>query len=248
MRLRRRDLHLLTGAYALDAVEGPERDRFEHHLEGCRSCANEVRGLAATATQLGLAVAEPAPAELRSRVLAAATVTRQVPPDSAGVAPRRSIAGAPWVSRLAMAVAAVCLVIAVTFGVLAISAQQRLAADQAQDRAIAAVLAAPDAQVVVQRTTRGGTATAVVSRDEGKVVVTTRGLPALPASKVYQLWFIGPPAVRSAGLLPTASGGRTAPVLASGLHSGDVIGMTVEPAGGTSHPTTTPILLMSLPA
>jgi anti-sigma-K factor RskA len=248
VRLRRQDLHLLTGVYALDAVDGPERDRFERHLAGCRSCANEVRGLAATAAQLGLAVAEPAPADLRSRVLAAATVTRQVPPDSAEVPPRGSTGGAPWVSRLAVAVAALCLVIAVAFGAIALSAQQRLAADQAQDRAIAAVLAAPDAQVVIQRTTRGGTATAVVSRDEGKVVVTTRGLPALPVSKVYQLWFIGPPGVRSAGLVPAPSGGRTAPVLASGLRSGDVIGMTVEPAGGTSHPTTTPILLMSLPA
>ncbi len=248
MRIGRQDLHLLTGAYALDALEGPERDRFEHHLDRCRSCANEVRGLAATATGLGLAAAEPPPAELRSRVLAAATVTRQLPPETAGVASRRPLAGAPWVSRLAMGVAAACLVIAVAFGVIAISAQQRLAAVQAQDRAIAAVLAAPDAQVVTQSTTQGGTATVVVSQAQGKVVVTTHGLARLPASKVYQLWFLGPPRVRSAGLLPAPSGGRTAPVLASGLRAGDEIGMTVEPAGGTSHPTTTPILVMQLPS
>lgn len=248
MRFRRHDLHLLTGAYALDAIEEPERERFENHLGRCRTCANEVRGLAATATALGVAVAEPAPADLRSRVLAAATVTRQLPPDTAAARlPRRPLA-APWVARLAMGVAAICLALAVVFGVIGFSAQQRLAAVQAQNRAVAGVLAAPDAQVVVQPTTHGGTATVVVSRSQGKVVVTTRDLPALPASKVYQLWFIGPPQVRSAGLLPPASGGRTAPVLASGLRAGDQLGMTVEPAGGTSRPTTTPILLMSLPA
>jgi hypothetical protein len=54
--------------------------------------------------------------------------------------------------------------------------------------------------------------------------------------------------VRSAGLLPLPSAGQTAPVLASGLVAGDKVGMTVEPAGGTSLPTTTPILLLTLPA
>jgi anti-sigma-K factor RskA len=40
--------------------------------------------------------------------------------------------------------------------------------------------------------------------------------------------------------------GLTTPALASGLVSGDELGMTVEPAGGTNQPTTTPILLLSL--
>jgi hypothetical protein len=36
-------------------------------------------------------------------------------------------------------------------------------------------------------------------------------------------------------------------VLAAGLTSADKVGVTVEPAGGTSSPTTTPILVMTLP-
>jgi hypothetical protein len=54
--------------------------------------------------------------------------------------------------------------------------------------------------------------------------------------------------VRPAGLLSAPAAGRTAPLLADRLVAGDQIGVTVEPAGGTSRPTTTPILLMSLPA
>ena len=53
--------------------------------------------------------------------------------------------------------------------------------------------------------------------------------------------------VRSAGLLSEASDGKTTPVLASGLQADDKVGVTVEPAGGTSSPTTTPILAMTLP-
>jgi hypothetical protein len=247
VRLLRTDLHTLTGAYAVDAVEGPERDAFEHHLRRCRPCDNEVRSLAETATRLAVAVAERPPAGLRSRVLAATAVTRQLPPAPAAQPGRpRRVAG-PWVPWLATGVAVACLALAVVFGVAGIAAQHRLAVVQAQGRAIAAVLAAPDARIASQSTSRGGTATVVVSRAEDTMVVSTSGLPPLPSSKVYQLWLIGPPRVRSAGLLPLAVAGRTAPVLASGLRAGDQIGMTVEPAGGTSRPTTKPILLMSLP-
>ncbi len=248
MKLLRTDLHLLTGAYAVDAVEDPERNAFEHHLRRCRSCDNEVRGLAATATRLAMAVAEPPPAAMRARVLAATAVTRQLAPVSAAEPRRPRRVAAPWVPWLATGMAVACLAIAVVFGVVGVSAQHRLDAVQAQGRAVAAVLAAPDARVASRPTSRGGTATVVVSRTEDAVVVTTSGLPALPSSKVYQLWLIGPPRVRSAGLLAPASARRTVPVLASGLQPGDQIGITVEPAGGTSHPTTKPILLMSLPS
>lgn len=252
MRLWGRDLHTLSGAYALDALEGGERERFERHLAHCRRCADEVRGLTATATGLALAAAEAPPADLRTRVLAAATVTRQLPPVSsptrASAPESRGRPAAPWGTRLVAGFAALCLVVAVTSGVFGISAEQRLQATQAQNRAISAVLSAPDARIASQPVTHGGTATVVVSRSERKVVVTTRGLPALPSSRVYQLWFIGPSRVASAGLLPGPSEGRTAPVLASGLQPQDRLGMTVEPAGGTSRPTTTPILVMSLPA
>ena len=51
---------------------------------------------------------------------------------------------------------------------------------------------------------------------------------------------IGPHGARSAGLL--SGTGRACPVLASGVEPGDRIGITVEPAGGTSSPTTTPVI------
>ncbi len=87
----------------------------------------------------------------------------------------------------------------------------------------------------------------MVSRTEGTIVFTSSGLPALPPAKVYELWLLGPGSARPAGLLPEPSAGKTAPVLASGLEAGDKVGMTVEPSGGTSSPTTTPILVMPLP-
>jgi hypothetical protein len=244
-RLLRHDLHILTGAYALDAVEGAERDRFEHHLRRCKSCGHEVHGLAETATGLGMAVSMTPPPQLKEQVLTAAAMTRQLPPVTEHHRPR-PVPRPAWTPRLAVAVAAVSLAVAVALGVLGLSTRHELDTVRSQNQAIAAVLAAPDARIMSQATTKGGTATVVVSRAEQKIVFTAAGLPSLPSGKVYELWLMGPPRIREAGLLSAPSPGKTAPLLASGLVAGDKVGVTVEPAGGTSQPTTAPILLMSL--
>jgi anti-sigma-K factor RskA len=109
------------------------------------------------------------------------------------------------------------------------------------------VLTAPGARILTAHTTVGGTGTVVVATSQKKLIFTSAGLPQLSTAKVYQLWLMGPPRTRSAGLLPAVAEGRTAPLLASGLRAGDRVGVTVEPAGGTSQPTTTPILVMSVP-
>ncbi len=244
MKLLRHDLHTLTGAYALDALENAERDRFEHHLQRCPPCSHEVRGLHGTATRLALAVAEPPPPDLRERVLTAAARTRQHPPvmDQRPVPQPRSA----WLPRLAGVAAAVAVAVAVALGITQSATQGKLDHVQAQERAIEAVLNAPDARIVTHRTSVGGTATAVFSDASHKMIFTTAGLPPLPDNKVYELWLMAPGRARRAGLLPAPSGGRTAPVLATGVAAGDQAGVTVEPAGGTSQPTTTPILAIPL--
>ncbi|NEC37215.1 RskA family anti-sigma factor, partial [Streptomyces rubrogriseus] len=63
--------HSLAAPYALDALEGAERVRFERHLKGCARCAAEVRALSEDAVRLARSTAAPAPPALRERVLAA---------------------------------------------------------------------------------------------------------------------------------------------------------------------------------
>jgi anti-sigma-K factor RskA len=191
---RRRDLHALAGAYALDALEPAERDRFERHLRGCRTCPDEVRGFAATAAALATAAAAQPPRSLRDRVFAA-------------------------VDELSVA--------------------------KAQDTSIAAVLAAPDARIASAGTSAGGTATVVASLRERAIVFTSAGLRALPPTHVYELWFIGSGGARPAGLVPDATGGSTLAILAAGFAADDRVGVTVEPAGGTDSPTTTPIVVLA---
>ena len=63
MRFLRHDMHSLSGAYALDALEGgAERDRFVRHMSRCQSCASEVRGFREVATALAFAATAEAAA------------------------------------------------------------------------------------------------------------------------------------------------------------------------------------------
>ncbi|MFI0371136.1 anti-sigma factor domain-containing protein [Actinomadura sp. 1N219] len=137
--------------------------------------------------------------------------------------------------------AAACLVTAVSVaGVV----RERQRVEQAEDasRDVASVLSAPDARSATGRARGGGTVTIVASASRGRVVVASSGLRALPSSRAYQLWLIDADGARSAGLLP---GDRTRPVVAGAWRPSDKVGVTVEPAGGSTRPTTDPLVLLS---
>ena len=249
MRFLRRDLHSLSGPYALDALEaGSERDRFTRHLSRCQSCAAEVRGFREVATAMAFAAATPPPPGLRDRVLTAAARTRQLPPEvPAHGRPRRTRSRAPWVPWLSGVVAAASIVVAVLFGLAQAHTQDELNQVRAENKAISLLLSSPQVTLLSKSTTAGGVATVVLSAARRQLAVVTSGLPALPPGQVYQLWLIGTTKTTSAGLLPPAQAGQTPPVLASGVVKGDTLGLTVEPAGGSAQPTTTPILALPLP-
>jgi anti-sigma-K factor RskA len=250
MSVQSHDLHLLTGAYAVDALTGDELGQFEKHLQRCASCTEEVRGLRETAARLGLTTAVEPPPGMRRQVLTAASRTRQLPPSGGRLlsrdTPRRATRLRRSLPRSAAAVAMAAAI--VVLAVLQVNTRNQLQQTQQGSRAVAAVLAAPDARIEASPTTVGGSVTAVISPRDREAVVTTADLPAPTDAKVYQLWVINASGARSVGLLPGSSTGVTAPVLAAGVQSGDRLGITVEPAGGTSQPTTTPVVLLAAKA
>jgi anti-sigma factor RsiW len=241
----RDDLHVLTGSYILDAVSDTEREEFERHLQHCPTCAAEVRGLRETAARLALACAMTAPARMERRVLAAAYQTRQLPPLSADrprralphrrALPRQALPRLALPRRLAVLAAAASVAAAVALGITQLSAQHQL--DQARATAIARVVTAPDAHVETARTSAGGSVTVVTSAALREAVVSASGMASLPSSRVYQVWVLSPSGARSAGLMHGSS-------LLAAVRPGDRIGITVEPAGGTARPTTTPVAIL----
>jgi len=240
VKVIRDDLHVLTGSYVLDAISEAEREEFERHLQNCPTCDAEVRGLRETAARLALSCAVTPPARMEQQVLAATYRTRQLPPLPAGRPRRERRVHAVRVLRLprrvAVLAAAASVAAAVALGITQLSAQHQL--DHARDTAIARVVTAPDARVEAVRTSAGGNVTVVTSAALREAVVSTSGMASLPSSRVYQVWVMSPSGARSAGLMHGSS------LLASSVRPGDRIGITVEPAGGTSKPTTTPIAVL----
>ena len=74
------DIHALSGAYAVDALDDAERARFERHLAGCSACQAEVDSLAAAASELSVLTEVPPPPSLRAKVLADIATVRPLPP------------------------------------------------------------------------------------------------------------------------------------------------------------------------
>jgi anti-sigma factor RsiW len=233
----RDDLHVLTGSYVLDAISDIEREEFERHLQHCPVCEAEVRGMRETAARLALACAVTPPTRMEQRVLVATYQTRQLPPLPAD-RPRRAVPRlVPRVPRrLAMLAVAASVAAAVALGITQLTAQHQL--DQARATAIARVVTASDAHVTTARTRAGGSVTVVTSTALREAVVSASGMASLPSSRVYQVWVMSPSGARSAGVMHGSS------LLASAVRPGDRIGITVEPAGGTARPTTTPVAVL----
>jgi anti-sigma-K factor RskA len=251
------DIHTLTGAYALDALEEFERRQFQAHLADCPDCAREVDELRATGAKLGLAVAEQPPESLRRKVMAQVVVTRQDPPGGRpGEAPIRASArveGTGWRVRLTATAAAVAAAAAVVLGVVAVrtgherdAAQAQLARIQAQYAPVAQLGAAPDARGSFGTGVQGGTAFVLASQELDKAVLLVSGLPTAPAGRTYQAWLIGNGRPRSVGLVGWGASTQ-APLEFGGLGGAAKVGLTIEPAGGSPQPTTTPVVLFDLP-
>ncbi|MGV9943884.1 anti-sigma factor [Streptomyces sp. NPDC003401] len=245
------DLHAMTGAYALHALDGEERAAFERHLASCDACGQEVAEFAATAGRLaGAATVRVRPA-VREQVLRRITTVRQVPPGAAAAERvRRGGWGGRALGRWALAA---CVAAAAASGGTAV--WQYGCAQGALDRAarverhaadVAGVLAAPDARSRSARMA-GGAGTLVVSAGRDRAVFAVSGTATPPRGKVYQLWFADGGRMRSAGLMDPGRSSQT--VLMEGAVDGaSGIGITVEPAGGSKQPTSAPIALLGVPS
>jgi anti-sigma-K factor RskA len=232
------DLHALTAAYAMEALDADERQRYERHLAHCDTCAAELPGFRETAGRLAAATATEPPMPLRDRVLSAAARTRQ-----RGPAPRRVRPRHAWLAVAAAAVAG-AIAAAIAFGLAAGRSNDRLAAARHERQEIAAVLAAPDSVVRKASVPTGGSATVVMSPGRHAAVFTATGLRPPPTGHRYQLWLMRPAADTSIAVLPEAAD-RPVMIMTGGAVAGERLGLSLEPAPGSARPT--PPMILTIP-
>ena len=238
------DIHLLSGAYAADALPADERAAFEEHLRDCPTCAQEASELTATTARLATAASAQAPGPLRDRVLAEIQTVRQLPP-SDHAAPARGPVSGPWFRQPIGIAASFLLVLSLALAGVAIGAHRD--AEQAQQLAarIAAVATDPDRVSLGQPISTGGDATVVAAG--GNAVFRAQGLAVLPEDRGYQLWVMDDDGARSVGVLGRGTSSHVERFV-EGVGAGDSIGLTVEPSAGSDRPTTDPVLLMAMSA
>jgi len=228
------DLHTLSGAYVLDALSPDEAEEFRLHLEQCQACRDEVRELQQAAATMGAREALTPPAELRARVLAAADRQPQLPPRVTTLerSRRRRIS-----TRIAMAAAAVVVVVA---GAVGIVVSQQSHEQPPVAAAVTQVFDAPDAKTATVKTANGGRVKVATSAQLSRMAVETAQLPTLTDRHVYQLWAIHNGTPTSVGVVEDLGSGAAMAMPASGT----TVAITVEPSGGSSQPTTKPIIEM----
>ena len=249
------DLHTLTGAYALDALDPDERDAFEAHLPDCGPCRVEVEGFLATTALLGSAVAAAPPSGMKGAVLDTVARTRQDAPggpDPVRPPSRRDTvvdlsrrpARRAWMDRLLLPAAAVMAIVVAGMSIVVGSLNRRLD-DVVPANEIAAVAAAEDLQTWEATLPDGGSARVVYSASRGEGWFLADGLAATDPGTVYELWLIDDEGPAPAGLFDTSDG------LAAHSFTGTVdgvsaIGVTVEPASGSPQPTSDPVVVVEV--
>jgi anti-sigma-K factor RskA len=237
------DIHKLTGAYAMDALDDLERARFEQHLATCEDCRAEVAELRETAALLAETVAVPPPASLRDSVLAGISQVRPLAPEVTAApsrhADRPAARGRGWVPFL------VAAALALIVGVGALVTQPWAPSDDVQRLTAAEqVLQAPDAQAVSVDLGEAGNATITRSKSQDRAVITTEDMVSAPSGKDYELWFIDGDEFVSAGLMPDDPDQTV--VLDGSAGAAAAVGITVEPDGGSKQPTSDPIAVFDL--
>lgn len=253
------ELDELLGAYALDAVDGDERDQVEVWLARSPDAQRDADELRETASLLTYAPDDEIPADLWSRIEDQLSAP---PPPLRLVAVSQRDADAtarpdrrprrPWVWGIA---AALAVVIAVSVGVVAglrnsdqdarldaISA--RMEHEQMREAAFDAAME-PNSHVAALAAANGTVKAKVVTTTDGRGYFMRDQLPALPAGRTYQLW-----ALMDSGTNPTMISvgvlGRN-PSVSAFTAAGEVMGyaVTEEAAPGVGS-TTQPMMLKGM--
>lgn len=269
--MNERDFADLAVGHALNALSEADERAYQEALAGNPHWDHHVSGAADAVAAISASVepVEPPPS-VRASLFARISELPQEPVDvagpetspsvgdedfaAAGVASieqeRELVAAAPstasgWGPRRWFTLAAsLAAVLVLGFGAVSVS---QLVSPPASVVALRSIEQAPDAQSASTTLPDGTVATAHWSPSTGQSVLVTDGMPALAADKTYELWFVRGDTPIAAGTFEPDEAGKATAVLKGEMHAGDVIAVTIEPAGGSPDgtPSTAPVVAVA---
>ncbi|MFD6880974.1 anti-sigma factor [Rhodococcus sp. NPDC060084] len=247
-----RDLLDMAPVIALDALAPDERDEVTARLddaapETVERFTTDLRDARETLAQMSAATATEPPAGLRGRVLAlvAAESATDRPAEHGGAensGPGIGNSSTDVISlderrrqsrrRNFLLAAAVAVVVALGGVVVANQWTQTTDSPLAER-----VLAAEDVRTTTGTLEGGGVVTVVFSEDAGAGVLVMNNVAPPADGTVYQMWLIGPDGPESAGTMTPADVAPSTTALLEDISGATALGFSVEPAGGSTAPT-----------
>jgi anti-sigma-K factor RskA len=180
--MERAEIHELSAAYALDALEGKDLEAFEEHLAHCAECRENVATFQRVASELAYDVEAPEPpAGLRGRILDQAAAER---PRVVSLPRRR------WAFPVAATAAVAAGVAAIALAFWAADLSQQVDDLEAQQhRANEALIALIDPSAS-HFALEGAEGVLVVDDESGAGKLVISGLASAPSEKTYEAWVI----------------------------------------------------------
>jgi Anti-sigma-K factor rskA/Putative zinc-finger len=241
-----------VGAYLLSALSETEERRFEHHLEECHICRDEVERLRVAADALPRSVTPVLPPESLKRSLMAevrADIDRPPVGKGAGQAgpvrsllrrARRGIAGAGrGIGGMRPAVAWVSASFVLLVGILAGYAGTHILSEGDDTRTLSA--AVDEARIP------SGSGSLLVRDDGGQgAILRVHGMPTLERGRAYQVWVRRDGEVIPQSLFSVGRNGAGAAAVEGDLRDADAVMVTREAAYGARAPSEEPVLTVEL--
>jgi len=222
-------------AYAIGALDAEDATALEAHLRTCEACREELAAYRAASDNLLMNLPPQKPSAALRRHL-----QKRLPGTQKAVRSR-------WNWSFGRVAVGMAILLLLALNVISISQVRALQNQQAQllnqiqnGQMALAMLSYPNTQSfpIKQENVTGSL---LLDKEYNNAVLILRGLPSLPADQTYQVWLIDPNGDRtSAGLLRPQS---DLPFLSEPIDATQDlanfvgVGMTIEPAGGSDHPT-----------
>ena len=232
----------LKEAYVLGALPEEERRELEEYLARHPERQAEVDELGAFAGLLALTPQEHEPApELRRSIMS--VVESEARSSSARSEPRfAGLRELFSLQNLALAAAALLVIGLFSWNMLLQGEVRDL-----QGR-VANLQQSPQSRMVALEGTgdapQQGHAEVMIL-DDDRAVLMAEDMPRAPEGRTYQIWVIEGDVPEPGGLFKPR-GESVAAVVEKPLDEGDVIAVTIEPAGGSQQPTTDPLMTAKL--
>ena len=246
--MNREEIQELAAVYALGALDGEDRARFEALLRaGDPEATSALRSFEATLGSLAEEDAVAPPPSVKAALMDRIGAEQRVKARGAPPARTRRIWPVIWAAALAAGIAAVAVGLSVSAGyekrIKALESEaSALRAEVDRQQQLLAMLRDPATEIVAL-SGLGPAPTArarmVWNAPSGGLLVAA-GLPPAPEGKTYQLWAIAgarPPVPAGVFGVDAKGGGSLRVPPLSGVGQVDVFAVTLEPAGGLPAPS-----------